>query len=354
MEKLSIIIPVYYNEENLHPLYDDLKEKVLAKLPCDYEIVFVNDGSKDGSYDKLKELADMDPKVKLVNLARNFGEHLATLAGLSECSGTVAVRKAADLQEPSEMILQMYEKYAAGSKVVLAVREDREEPISQKLFSEVYCWMMRKFALSNMPKGGFDTFMISRQVIDIIVEIGEKNAPLTEQILWSGFESEKIYYVRKKREIGKSGWTLSKKIKLAIDSLLSFSYFPIRCISVMGVVSILVSLIWTLVLVVDYLDGHTTVEGYTTIVVLILLSFGITMLTLGILGEYIWRMFDEVRNRPAFIVDEVRQNKTDPCGAEQCETEQRGAKQCEAEQHGVEQCSARKYEPEQYGGSAER
>ena len=311
MEKLSIIVPVYYNEENLRPLYADLKEKVLDVLDCDYEIVMVNDGSKDGSYEVMQELAKADKRIKLVNLARNFGEHLATLAGFAECTGDVAVRKAADLQEPSEIILEMLEKYRAGAKVVLAVRKDRDEPISQKLFSKIYCWMMRKFALANMPKGGFDTYMISRQVIDILVQIGEKNAPLTEQVLWSGFESEKVYYVRRKREIGKSGWTLSKKIKLTVDSLISFSYFPIRCVTVVGGVSIIGSLIWAVVLFIQWVIGYITVEGYTTTILLILLAFGVIMLTLGILGEYIWRILDEVRNRPPYIVDEVKEYKKD-------------------------------------------
>lgn len=310
MEKLSIVVPVYYNEKNLKPLYEDLKEKVLEKLDCAYEIVFVNDGSKDGSYEVMQELAAMDENIKLVNLSRNFGEHLATLAGMAECTGTVAVRKAADLQEPSEMILEMLEKYRAGAKVVLAVRKDREEPLSQKMFSKIYCWMMRKFALANMPQGGFDTYMISRQVIDILVEISEKNAPLTEQVLWSGFESEKVYYVRQKREIGKSGWTLSKKIKLTVDSLISFSYFPIRCVSVVGALSILGTIIGGIVILVEHFMGRITVEGYTTIVLLILLAFGIVMLTLGIMGEYIWRILDEVRNRPSYIVDKVEDGKT--------------------------------------------
>ncbi|MDD3362858.1 MAG: glycosyltransferase family 2 protein [Hespellia sp.] len=310
MEKLSIVIPVYFNEENLRPLYEDLKKEVLGKLPCDYEIVFVNDGSTDGSYQEMQNIAALDANVVLVNLSRNFGEHLATLAGLAHCTGTVAVRKAADLQEPSEMILDMYQKYIEGAKVVLAVRADREESFSQKMFSKIYCDMMRKFALSNMPDGGFDTFLISRQVIDIMVTIGEKNAPLTEQILWSGFPSEKVFYVRKKREIGKSGWTLSKKIKLAIDSLLSFSYFPIRCISTIGMISVAIAVVWSVILIVQHFMGLITVEGYTTIVILILLAFGIIMLTMGILGEYIWRMFDEVRNRPAFIVDKVERKET--------------------------------------------
>lgn len=312
MEKLSIVVPVYNNQENLEPLYTDLQKKVLNRLDCDYEIVFINDGSKDESYKVMQKLASENDKIVLVNLARNFGEHLATLAGLAESSGTVAVRKAADLQEPSELILEMLEKYRLGSKVVLAVREDRQEPLTQKLFSKIYCWMMRKFALKNMPKGGFDTFLISRQVIDLLVLMGEKNAPVTEQILWSGFESEKIYYVRQKREIGKSGWTLAKKIKLTVDSLISFSYFPIRCVTVIGGITIAASLIWTIILLIQHFVGYITVEGYVTIVLLILFSFGTIMLTMGILGEYIWRTLDEVRKRPPYIIDETNKGDRKP------------------------------------------
>ena len=266
----------------------------------------VNDGSTDGSYSEMLKIAEKDKNIVLVNLSRNFGEHKATLAGLAHCTGTVAVRKAADLQEPSEMILEMYDKYIEGNKVVLAVRADREEGLSQKMFSSIYCGMMRKFALANMPKGGFDTFMISRQVIDILVTIGEKNAPVTEQILWTGFDSAKVYYTRKKREIGKSGWTFSKKVKLAIDSLLSFSYFPVRCISGVGVISFLSAFIWVVVILVQKCVGYIDVPGYTTLTILLLVSVGFIMLSLGIIGEYVWRMFDEVRNKPAYIVDEIK------------------------------------------------
>lgn len=305
MEKLSIVIPVYFNEGNLFLLYDDIKEKVLDKLNCEYEIVMVNDGSTDGSYSEMLKIAEKDKNIVLVNLSRNFGEHKATLAGLAHCTGTVAVRKAADLQEPSEMILEMYDKYIEGNKVVLAVRADREEGLSQKMFSSIYCGMMRKFALANMPKGGFDTFMISRQVIDILVTIGEKNAPVTEQILWTGFDSAKVYYVRKKREIGKSGWTFSKKVKLAIDSLLSFSYFPVRLISGVGFAFFGAAIIWAIILVIQKIIGYIDVPGYTTLAIIMLLGFGIVMVSMGVLGEYIWRMFDEIRKKPLYVVDEV-------------------------------------------------
>ena len=304
MKKLSIIIPVYYNEENLFPLYKDLKDKTLSKLTCEYEVIFVDDGSGDSSYKKMEALAKMDGNIKNVRLSRNFGEHAAILAGLSVCTGDCAVRKAADLQEPSEIILEMYNKYLEGSKVVLAVRTDREEPWHQKLFSGLYTFIIQKLALSNMPKGDFDTFLIDRQIIDLLVSLKLNNTPITELILWSGFKAEMVHYVRKKREIGRSRWTFAKKIKASLDALLGFSYFPIRCISAGGFLTFWISVIWTVILVAQRIRGAITVDGYTTIVILILLSTGIIMFSIGILGEYLWRALDAAKKSPPFIIDE--------------------------------------------------
>lgn len=303
MKKISIIVPVYYNQGNLLPLYADLKEKVLTKLDTEYELIFVDDGSKDKSYEVMKDLAKVDKNIKLVKLSRNFGEHSALLAGLSQCTGDCAVRKAADLQEPSEVILEMIKKYKEGNKVVLAVRADREEPITQKAFSNLYAFLMRKLALHNMPKGGFDTFLIDRQVIDVVVKMQESNTSLMSQILWAGFETATVPYVRKKREIGKSRWTLSKKIKLVYDSLLSFSYFPIKLITTAGFLSFLIAIILLIVIVYKRMTGIIDVEGYTSIIMIMLMGFGIIMLSIGILGEYLWRTYDAARNRPPYIIE---------------------------------------------------
>ena len=303
MKKISIIVPVYYNQDNLLPLYADLKEKVLTKLDTEYELIFVDDGSKDKSYEVMKDLAKLDKNIKLVKLSKNFGEHSALLAGLSQCTGDCAVRKAADLQEPSEVILEMIKKYKEGNKVVLAVRADREEPITQKAFSNLYAFLMRKLALHNMPKGGFDTFLIDRQVIDVVVKMQESNTSLMSQILWAGFETATVPYVRKKREIGKSRWTLSKKIKLVYDSLLSFSYFPIKLITTAGFLSFLIAIILLIVIVYKRMTGIIDVEGYTSIIMIMLMGFGIIMLSIGILGEYLWRTYDAARNRPPYIIE---------------------------------------------------
>jgi len=306
LKKLSIIIPVYYNENNLLPLYSNLKEVLLSKIQLDYEIVMVDDGSRDRSYDVICNLAKLDSHIKPVKLSRNFGSHSAILAGLSICTGDCAVMKAADLQEPSEMIFDMLEEHDKGYNVVLAVRADREESLSQKAFASIYYSMVRRLALPNMPKGGFDCFLIDRQVIDVIVKMYEKNTSLMGQIIWSGYATSTVSYVRKKREIGKSRWTLKKKLKLVSDSLYGFSYFPIKFITGIGSISFIGSLIWLVVILIFRLMGKIEVPGYTTLSIIMLFSFGVIMLSIGVIGEYIWRLFDAARNRPPFIIENVR------------------------------------------------
>lgn len=312
MKTLSIVIPVYYNEGSLIPLYDDLKEKVFSKLPeydFDYELVMVDDGSGDNSYEVMKELAKRDEKIVTVHLSRNFGSHAAILAGLAHCKGDCAAMKAADLQEPSEMILTMLDEYKNGYNVILAVREDREEGFFQKLFANSYYAVVRRFALPNMPKGGFDCFLIDRKVVDVLNLMEEKNTTLMGQILWSGFKTKEIGYVRLKREIGKSRWTLKKKIKLFMDSLFGFSYFPIQFISSVGFVMFFASVIWALVILISKLTGNIDVGGYTALSLIMLAGFGTLLISIGVIGQYIWRMFDATRKRPPYIVEESSRGK---------------------------------------------
>jgi dolichol-phosphate mannosyltransferase len=199
----------------------------------------------------------------------------------------------------------MYQSWQSGNQVVLAVRSDRKESFSQKAFAGLYYWLVRKLALPAMPSGGFDCYLIDRRVIDILTLLDEKNSALTLQILWVGFRTGTVYYVREERKAGKSRWTLSKKIKLVIDSLVGFSFFPIRFVSVVGVLFFSVSVLWGLFVLGYRLVGDMRVEGWTTLMILLLFSSGLIMLTLGVLGEYIWRGMDAARNRPVYIVDEA-------------------------------------------------
>jgi dolichol-phosphate mannosyltransferase len=176
------------------------------------------------------------------------------------------------------------------------------------MFAELYYWMVRKAALSNMPKNGFDVYLIDRKVIDVLSALDERNSALTGQILWSGFRTATVPYVRKAREIGKSRWTLRKKIRLVMDTLFSFSTLPIKLIETVGVLSFLGGFVWALIVLIFKITGAIPVAGYTTLFIFNLLSFGVTMVTLGILGEYLWRIFDASRNRPTYIVERKRED----------------------------------------------
>ena len=264
----------------------------------------VNDGSKDNSYGVMQKLADQDPNIKIVSLSRNFGSHAAILCGLEKCTGDCAVVKAADLQEPTELILKMVKSWKKGNNVVLAVRKDRNESFGTKLFANTYYWMVRKAALSNMPKGGFDVYLLDRKVIQVLLALDERNSALTGQILWSGFKTEEIPYVRLEREIGTSKWTFKKKVRLVTDTLFSFSTLPITLVTGIGTISFIGALVWGIIVLICKLTGLIQVSGWTTLFIFSLFSFGMIMVTLGILGGYLWRTFDASRNRPTYIVED--------------------------------------------------
>ncbi len=306
MSKISIVVPVYYNSDTLMLLYQDMKEKVFSRLE-DYEIVFVDDGSGDDSWGIINEIREMDENVKGVRLSRNFGEHAAILAGLSNCTGDCAVTKQADLQEDSELILRMYESWKKGNKVVIAARKERDDPAVKKFFANFYYSIVRKFIDKNMPQGGFDCYLLDRQVIDVILGLDEKNSALTLQVLWVGFRPDVIYFHRKDREIGESRWTLAKKFKLVMDSLMSFSYVPIRFMSVVGVIFALIAFLWILEVIIERIAFGVPIQGWASLMCLILASTGMILLMLGILGEYLWRTLDASRNRPPFLVDQVKE-----------------------------------------------
>lgn len=303
MSKISIVIPVYYNEDTLMDLYEDMKSKILHKLG-EYELVFVDDGSGDASWEIMNKIAKIDENVHLVKLSRNFGEHAALLAGLSVCTGDCAVTKQADLQEDSLLIMEMYEKWKQGNKVVLAVRRSRDESKVKVFFANMYYALVRKFVNKNMPVGGCDCYLIDRKVIEVLERMDEKNSSLTLQVLWAGFKTESVYFDRKDREKGKSRWTLAKKVKLVLDSMMSFSYVPIRMMSVIGIVFNIGAVILFISVIVEYFTKGTPIAGWSSLMCVVLCAFGLILLMLGVLGEYVWRALDAARTRPPFIIDE--------------------------------------------------
>lgn len=308
MSKLSIVVPVYYNSDTLEMLYADMKEKILGKLG-DYEIVFVDDGSGDNSWEIINKIKAQDKNVVAVKLSRNFGEHAALLAGLTVCTGDCAVTKQADLQEDSNLILEMYESWQKGNKVVLAIRRSRDESKVKVFFANRYYDLVRKFVNKNMPTGGCDCYLIDRKVIEVLERLDEKNSSLTLQVMWAGFKTDMVYFDRLDREVGESRWTLSKKIKLVADSILSFSYAPLRMMMGVGVIfDILALVVFALVLIEKFTVG-TPIAGWASIMCVLLFGFGLIMLMIGVIGEYVWRALDASRNRPPFIIDEVIKDK---------------------------------------------
>ena len=306
MSKLSIVVPVYYNADTLELLYEDLRKKVLHKLE-EYEIVFVDDGSGDDSWKVMNGLRDRDPHVKCVKLSRNFGEHAALLAGLSASSGDCAVTKQADLQEDSALILEMFESWKRGNKVVLAVRKERKENPLKVFFANLYYQIIRGMVNRNMPAGGCDCYLVDRKVIEVLERLDEKNSSLTLQVMWVGFQTDMVYFVRQDREVGESRWTLSKKVKLVFDSVMSFSYFPLRFMSMLGVVFNVIAVILLVSVFVEKFMEGTPIVGWASLMCVTLCASGLLMLMMGILGEYIWRTLDAARTRPPYIVDEVRE-----------------------------------------------
>ncbi|WP_373233119.1 glycosyltransferase family 2 protein [Cohnella sp.] len=304
-KKFSIIVPIYFNELNIPHTVPRLKKLEQVIEGFEFEFIFVDDGSQDRSLELLMEERSNDQRIKIIKLSKNFGSMSAIQAGLTIASGDCVGIIAADLQDPPELFAEMIEKWKMGNKVIMATRTDREESTSQKLFSNTYYYFMDKLALKGYPRGGFDFVLIDKQVVRELNAIQEKNTNIMSLIFWLGHNQKTIPYVRLERKHGKSRWTLSKKIKLFVDSFVSFSYVPIRFMSVTGLITAIISFFYGLFVIFNFLFGTIEMQGWTSIIALITFLLGIIMVMIGIIGEYLWRILDESRKRPSYVIDEV-------------------------------------------------
>jgi polyisoprenyl-phosphate glycosyltransferase len=303
MPRVSVLT-AFLNEAGNLPLFRRGVEAVLASLETDYEVVLIDDHSQDGSADFARAWSREDPRVQYLRLSRNCGSHAAYSAGLSYCTGDCAVLLAADLQDPPEAIPALLERWQAGHDVVWAARSARKgESWATQLCSRAYYWCMRRFALPETPRQGADFLLMDRKVIDAYNAIPEKNTSFLAMILWLGFRQTSISYVKQPRHSGRSKWNLSKKVKLFIDSVVSFSFAPLRLISLMGIAVSFLGFLYALVVVLNAITGRPA-EGWTSLMVVVLVLGGVQMLMLGVLGEYLWRAFDEARGRPRYVIEE--------------------------------------------------
>lgn len=311
MPKLSIIIPCYFNEGNIPITSRELiANESLFPSDLSFEYVLVDDGSGDGTLQELLKFQGAYPnKVRVVELAGNVGSYNAIVAGIEQATGDCMAIITADMQDPPELMVQMYDYWTKGLKLIIGNRQDREETGFQQLFAKAFHVLMKKIALSNIPDGGFDFVFFDRQVGEHILELKERNSNLFYLMVWLGYPYVNIPYVRRRREIGKSRWTIQKKIKLFIDSILAFSFFPIRTISVLGVGMGLVALSYALYILGVKVLGGIEVEGWTTLMVVLLFVSAFQMIALGVIGEYVWRGLDAARKRPLYVVKNLFANE---------------------------------------------
>ena len=303
--KFSVIIPVYFNEESLPGTLERLGA-VLDKLKnYDSEIVFVEDGSGDKSLELLLRRQKSDRRIKIVKLTRNFGSMAAIQAGFMHAGGDCVGMISADLQDPPELFLDMIAHWEKGIKTVFAVRKDRKDPLASKFFSNTYYALLRRFGVRGYPPGGFDFFLLDRQVVNELNAIHEKNTHIMPLIFWLGYEHVLLPYVRQKRQKGTSRWTWNKKIKLFMDSFIAFSYVPIRAVFVLGMLFAVISFFAGLLILVSWISGGQPVEGWAMVMTFVAFFGGVQMIFTGIIGEYLWRTLDASRKRPQYVVDRV-------------------------------------------------
>ena len=298
--KLSFVIPVFRNEGSIKPTFEKLSDLVKS-LNINYEFIFINDGSDDNSLGELIDLHQQDKNVKVISFSRNFGQVAAVIAGLKEVTGDAAVSMSADLQEPITLIENMIDRWKAGNEIVICHRVDREDSFIANNASKVFYKLM-KYVNPKMPKGGFDFLLIDKKAVNVLNQIDERNRFFQGDILWLGFNTSFIPYSRLKRTIGKSQWTLSKKLKYFIDGLLNTSYIPIRLMSLIGIGISFLGFIYAIVIAYNRFINNTPFDGWAPIMITILIVGGLIMLMLGIIGEYVWRTYDETRKRSIYII----------------------------------------------------
>lgn len=300
--KISLVVAIYNNEGALSKTHEKIQSIFSGELTeYEYEIVFVDDGSKDGSLREILRLRKQDSRIKVVTFTRNFGQMAAMLAGFKEATGDAVINISADLQDPVELIPQMVEKWQGDSEIVICYRTDRSDTLPAKLFSRLAYGVLR-MSLPQLPPGGFDFVLMDRKVMDVFNAIDVRHRFFQGDLLWTGYRTSFIPYARLKRTIGESQYNFSKKLKNFLDAVLDASYLPIRFISLLGLITSALGVLYSATIVFSWLRGETPFSGWAPIMIAILLVGGLIMVMLGVIGEYVWRINEEVRKRPNYVI----------------------------------------------------
>lgn len=307
--EFTVVLPVYYNEDSLEPAFRDLKAAFVDAADAGWHgrLLYVDDGSGDGSLDVLRRLREQRGiPVTVVKLSRNFGQVMAIRAGIEHARTPVVIVMSADGQEPASLIRQMLDAHRnGGAEVVVCTRSDREESGYRKLTSKIFYALMKKLCFRDMPVGGFDCFLLGPKARQAFLAEPERQPFLQGQILGLGFKRVFIPYVRLARQFGKSRWTFGKKLAYFFDGLMNYSFAPIRFVSFLGVALAVLGLLYAIVVFFAKILVGNPVQGWTPLMIAVLVLGGAQMLTLGIFGEYLWRILVQAQHRAPYIVEDV-------------------------------------------------
>ena len=303
---LSIVIPAY-NEEKMIWKTTEVVSGIMEREKIPFELVFVNDGSKDQTWEMIEKAAEKNTHVTGIRFSRNFGKESAIFAGLANAEGDCIAVMDCDLQHPPEVIPQMWEKWQQGAEIVEGIKSDRgKESLGYKLSAGLFYKIMSKLIKMDMNASS-DFKLLDRKVVQVLLELPERNTFFRALTFWAGFRTETVEYEVQERKYGQSKWSFWSLMKYAITNATSFSTLPLQLVTIMGGVSILFSVILAIQTLVRYLMG-TAVEGFTTVILLILIIGGFIMLSLGVIGHYIARIYEEVKGRPKYIISHVTDN----------------------------------------------
>jgi dolichol-phosphate mannosyltransferase len=301
---LAIVVPVHNEHDNLEAFHAQVTAVMRELGEYDWEFVFVDDGSRDGSFSVLSMLHERDPRVNALRFPRNFGSHVAIAAGIDRARGDAAVIMAADLQDPPALIRDFVARWRDGYDVVWGARSGRDDGAFRAWAMGRFYTAVRRFAIPTYPKGGTGSFcLITKPVMDAFRQMNERNRLTFGLIAWAGFKETQVPYHRPSRLVGASSWTTSKMVKAAMDTFISFSLFPIRAITYLGLSVSALSFLFGFYVLLNKLLYGTRVMGWSSVMLTVLLLGGVQLVMIGVLGEYLWRILEESRGRPLYIVE---------------------------------------------------
>ena len=305
MKKISVVIPMYFEEEVANECYNRTKKILNSLNNYEHEIVFVNDGSKDKTLEILANIAKNDMCVKILSFSRNFGHQAAVTAGLKYTTGDAVVIMDADLQDPPEVIIEMIELWEHGNEVIYAKRKSREGESRFKLFTaKIFYKILNGLSDVDIPKDTGDFRLADRKVVDVINSLPEHNKFLRGLFSWVGFKQTPLEYERKQRFAGKTKYPLKKMLKLASDGIISFSTKPLKILGAVGLISVSASIIILIYALISYIFNlNQLTAGWTSIMVTVTFLGGIQLLSIWLISEYIGKIYDESKGRPEYIID---------------------------------------------------